>query len=85
MEVWRVEDAERARPKVLSGNSLAIALGAHIAAFAALYLYAWIHGIVVKPPDVTPIDLTVVVNENLDGKENEPPPLKKPEPPKPKP
>ena len=85
MEVWRIEDAEQARPKVLSGRSLALALGTHIAAFAGLYIYAWIHGIVVKPPDVTPIDLTVVVNENLDGKENEPPPTRKPDPPKPKP
>ena len=85
MEVWRAEVIEGRRPKVLGGANIAIALLLHLAAFAGLYLFAAFHGLFDKPPEVIPIDLTVVVNENLDGKENEPPPLQKPEPPKPKP
>ena len=85
MEVWRAEIIEGRRPKVLGGANIAIALLLHLAAFAGLYLFAAFHGLFDKPPEVIPIDLTVVVNENLDGKENEPPPLQKPEPPKPKP
>ena len=85
MEVWRSEVIEGRRPKVLSGGNVVIALVIHAAAFIGLYAFAAFHGLFEKPLEVTPIDLTVVVNENLDGKENEPPPLQKTEPQKPKP
>ena len=85
MEVWRAEVIEGRRPKVLDGANVVAALVIHVAAFLGLYVFAVFHGLFDKPEEVVPIDLTVVVNENLDGKENEPPPLQKPEPPKPKP
>ncbi len=55
----------------------------HIALFALL----WFAGQFAfrNKEVVIPIDLTVVVEENLDCKENEPPPLEKPKPPSPKP
>ena len=85
MEVWRSEVIEGRRPEVLGWGNIALALVIHAVGFAGLYLFAAFHGLFDKPEEVLPIDLTVVVNENLDGKENEPPPLQKPEPPKPKP
>ena len=85
MEVWRAEVIEGKRPKVLDGVNVAVALVIHVAFFAGLYVFAVFHGLFDKPEEIIPIDLTVVVNENLDGKENEPPPLQKTEPPKPKP
>ena len=85
MEVWRAEVIEGRRPKVLGGGNVVAALVIHVAAFLGLYVFAVFHGLFDRPEEVIPIDLTVVVNENLDGKENEPPPLQKPEPPKPKP
>ena len=86
MELWRVESIER--PKVVSRHNLLLALGLHVAVFVFFFLYAWVHGLFNKKEKIIPIDLTVIVNENLDGVENEPPPLKNPtppEPPKPKP
>ena len=85
MEVWRAEVIEGRRPNVSGGGNIAVALVIHVAAFLGLYLFAAFHGLFDKPEEVIPIDMTVVVNENLDGKENEPPPLQKPDPPKPKP
>jgi len=85
MEVWRAEVIEGRRPKVLDGGNVVAALVIHLVAFLGLYFFAVFHGLFDKQEVVIPIDLTVVVNENLDGKENEPPPLQKPEPPKPKP
>ena len=85
MEVWRAEVIEGRRPNVFGGGNIAVALVIHAAAFLGLYLFAAFHGLFDKPEEVIPIDLTVVVNENLDGKENAPPPLQKPDPPKPKP
>ena len=85
MEVWRTEVIEGKRPKVLGGGNVVIAIAVHVLAFLGFYVFAAFHGLFDKPEEIVPIDLTVVVNENLDGKENEPPPLKKPEPPKPKP
>ena len=76
---------EGKRPKVLGGGNVVIAIAVHVLAFLGFYVFAAFHGLFDKPEEIVPIDLTVVVNENLDGKENEPPPLKKPEPPKPKP
>ena len=76
---------EGKRPKVLGGGNVVIAIAVHVLAFLGFYVFAAFHGLFDKPEEIVPIDLTVVVNENLDGTENEPPPLQKPEPPKPKP
>ena len=73
--------AEKPRPQVLSTKTLVIALGLHAVFFLLFWIFAFVR---FKPKEtVIPIDLTVVVNENLDGKEDEPPPLEesKPEPP----
>ena len=82
-------DRESGKPSVLGVRSIGLAVAGHIAAFLLLYFFALLH---LRPKEaVIPIDLTVVVNENLDGEENEPPPLNKPpepqkiEPPKPTP
>ena len=87
MEIWRVGYDTAQRPRVLSKRNLAIALVLHVSTFVLFWLYAACHDLFDKEEEIIPIDLTVVVNQNLDGKENEPPPLKKvePEPPKPKP
>jgi outer membrane biosynthesis protein TonB len=78
--IYDTQEQER-KPEVFGPRSLGIAVALHIVAFLLLYLFAMLH---LKPREaVIPIDLTVVVNENLDGEENEPPPLNKPpEPPK---
>ena len=61
---------------VLSMRTLVAALMLHLALFAVFWAGAKIR---FKPKElVVPIDLTVVVNENLDGKENEPPPVQEP-------
>ena len=80
MELWRTEVIEGRRPEVLSGRSFALALALHLAAFAVFWIVAACHGLFDKKETIIPIDLTVVVNENLDGKENEPPPLVNPTP-----
>ena len=77
---------EKKRPEVLSTKMLIVALLIHVAFFSAFWIFSIVN---FKPKEVViPIDLTVVVNENLDGKENEPPPLEESEPeppPEPKP
>ena len=74
MEVW----IEEQKPEVISTTNVVLALVLHAAFFIAVFAFAKFH---FKPKEtVIPIDLTVVVNENLDGEENEPPPLSKPEP-----
>ena len=78
MEVWRPEVVEGDRPKVLSARSLGIALVLHVAFFLLCYVFAVFH--FKTDEEIVPIDLTVVVVENLDGDPDEPPPLKKPEP-----
>ena len=85
MEIWRVGYEEEKLPAVISRRTLTVALLLHLSVFAVFWLYAACHDLFHKDEEIIPIDLTVVVNENLDGKENEPPPLKKPDPPKPKP
>ena len=85
MEIWRVGYGEEKLPAVISRRTLAVALLIHLAVFAVFWAFAACHGLFDKKEKIVPIDLTVVVNENLNGKENEPPPLKKVEPPKPKP
>ena len=75
------------RPDVLGGKSFGVAFIVHVAFFALLFLFSVFHGLFHKKETVIPIALTVVVNENLDGEEDEPPPLnneKPPEPEKPK-
>ena len=84
MELWRTESGPK-RPEVLDTRNLAVALGLHFAFFLVFVLYSAFHGLFDKEEEIIPIDLTVVVNENLDGVENEPPPLKNPEPERPQP
>ena len=75
------------RPEILGVKSIILALSGHL----VFFLLCWcVASFSFKTKEtVIPIDLTVVVNENLDGKEDEPPPLNesKPEmpPPAPKP
>ena len=76
--IYDIEQKEMRKPDVLGAKSFGLALALHVAAFLLLYLFAMLH---LKPREtVIPIDLTVVVNENLDGEENEPPPLDNPPP-----
>ena len=86
MEAWRPEseDGER-RPQIVSAQNLLLALAAHVAVFALFFLYSVVHGLFRNDETVIPIDLTIVVNENLEGKEDELPPLDDPPPPPPKP
>lgn len=75
MEVW----IDEKKPEVMSTGNLVLAILVHVAFFLVCFLFARLH---FKPKEtVIPIDLTVVVNENLDGNENEPPPLDDPPPP----
>jgi outer membrane biosynthesis protein TonB len=68
-------------PKVLSLKTLLTALVVHLAFFLLLWAYSVVN---FKDKEVViPIDLTVVVNENLDGKKDEPPPLDDTPPPPP--
>ena len=85
--IYGIEEHEMKKPEVLGARSVGLAVALHVVSFLLLYLFAMLH---LKPREtVIPIDLTVVVNENLDGEENEPPPLDNPppkvEPPKPTP
>ena len=81
MEMWRAEVQEEQRPKVLELRIVAIVFLVHLAFFAGLWVFDALAGLFDKPDEIIPIDLTVVVVENLDGNPDEPPPLKKPEPP----
>ena len=81
MEVW----IDEKRPDVMSTANVVFALVIHIVCFLGFFLFARLH--FKQKETVIPIDLTVVVNENLDGNDDEPPPLddpppKPPEPPK---
>ena len=79
MEVW----IEEQKPEVISTTNVVLALVLHAAFFIAVFAFAKFH---FKPKEtVIPIDLTVVVNENLDGVDDEPPPLNDPPPPEPTP
>ena len=76
--IYGIEESEMKKPEVLGARSVGMAVALHVIAFLLLYLFAMLH---LKPREtVIPIDLTVVVNENLDGEENEPPPLDNPPP-----
>ena len=81
MEVWRPEVIEGRRPEVLSKVNLLIALGIHVVAFVTFWIFSVLN--FTPKETIIPIDLTVIVNENLDGVENEPPPVKNPPPPEP--
>ena len=79
MEVW----LEEKKPEVISTTNVVLALVLHALFFAAVFTFAKFH---FKPKEtVIPIDLTLVVNENLDGVDNEPPPVNDPPPPEPTP
>ena len=78
MELWRVDEGKAKRPKVLDARSFGTSIAIHVAFFAICFGFAACH--MRKDEVITPIDLTVVVVENLDGNPDEPPPLKKPEP-----
>ncbi len=91
MNVWREEQVGR-EPKILSGVNILVALLLHVLVFVAFWLGALVQGFLAPKETIIPIDLTLVVNENLDGKDDEPPPLanppekkmpNKPSPPKP--
>ena len=76
---------ETRRDSLLGAKNVGIALALHVGAFLLFLLYATLHGLFETKETVIPIDLTVVVNENLDGEENEPPPLNNEKPPEPEP
>lgn len=74
-------DEEKA-PDVVSSKTVIISLVIHACIFGLFVIAAKIN---FQPEEtVIPIDLSVVVNENLDGEENEPPPVNDP-PPEPEP
>ena len=83
MELWRAVEPKAERPRVLDARSFGASIAIHLAFFAVCFGVASCS--TREDEVVTPIDLTVVVVENLDGVENEPPPLEKPEPPPPPP
>lgn len=72
---------EQRRKGLVTGRTFGQAAALHVAVFLFLALYALVHGFFETKETVIPIDLTVVVNENLDGEENEPPPLNNDAPP----
>ena len=75
--IYGIEEREMKKPEVLGARSVGLAVALHVVSFLLLYLFAMLH---LKPRETAiPIDLTVVVNENLDGEENEPPPHCKPD------
>ena len=79
MEVW----IEESKPEVMSTTNVVLAVALHALFFLAVFTFAKLH---FKPKEtVIPIDLTVVVNENLDGVDDEPPPVNDPPPPTPTP
>lgn len=76
-------EADSRPPEVVSPFTLGVSLLVHIVFFTILASIALFK---FQPKEtVIPIDLTVIVNENLDGVDNEPPPLDNPEPDPPKP
>ena len=83
MDLWRNKMPER--PKVLCVRNLLIALLMHVVFFLALFVIATFQDLFKPKEVVIPIELEIVVNENLDGKENDPPPLVNPQPPPPPP
>ncbi len=72
-------EEEEKLPELFSMGNLSMAVIVH----ALMLFIFWMSARMAFTPEETviPIDLTVVVQENLDGNENEPPPLTPPEPP----
>ena len=78
------EEAEK-RPELFSAMNIALAVVLHVVFFGFCALVA---ACSFAPKEtVIPMDLTLVVHENLDGNDDEPPPMEKPQPqpPPPKP
>ena len=89
MDWWRNRSVEQ-RPKVLDVVNIAVAVLLHAVVFGVFSIIAVLQNVFAPKETVVPIELQIVVNENLDGKIDEPPPLantppKKPEIPRPKP
>ena len=85
---WGDEAWERERPPILSARNFGLALALHLLVFVLFFAVAFVQGLFAPRETVVPIDLTLVVNENLDGVDDEPPPLQNPtkdEPPPPPP
>lgn len=72
------------RPEIFDSKSIAIAILCHAVVFICLLVMGVINFNDEKEV-VIPIDMTVVVHENLDGNEEEPPPEKEVEAPPPEP
>ena len=71
------EESEK-RPEVLSAANVALAVLIHVLFFG---ICASVAACSLTPKEtVIPMDLTLVVHENLDGNDDEPPPLEKPPP-----
>ena len=89
MQTWRPEPEVVREPSLIGVSSLVIAVAIHVAVFVGFWIFAVANGLFEKKEEIIPIDLSVVVVENLDGNDEEPPPLKKeqppPSPPKPTP
>ena len=75
---WGDEAWERERPPILSARNFGLALALHILVFVLFFAVAVVQGLFAPRETVVPIDLTLVVNENLDGVDDEPPPLQNP-------
>lgn len=82
MELWRDENLGDC-PNVFTWRNFLQALGAHLVVFACFWTYSALHDLFKKEEEIIPIDLSVIVNENLDGKEDEPPPIRTVKPPPP--
>lgn len=63
---------------MLSMRNLIIAFLLHVGAFAFFFAVACLQNLFKPKETVIPIELEIVVNENLDGKIDEPPPLVNP-------
>lgn len=74
---------EEKKPEVMGAGNFVAALVLHVLFFAALFAIG--NFSFADEEIVIPIDLTVVVKENLDGMEDEPPPLEDPPAPEPEP
>ena len=73
-------DAEQ-RPKVHRPTNYVVAVLMHLGLFLVLFSIGVFH--LTPKETVIPMDLTVIVKENLDGKDDEPPPQDDPPPPPP--
>ena len=72
------EERDKA-PELFSTTNFLIALAIHVLFFLICW---WVVQPIKEKETIIPIDLTLVLNENLDGEDNKPPPVA--DPPKPK-